>query len=160
MGYRTRLGKVSKKDHEKYKDSESFRKSYNPDFHTQLYEIGKYFHYTEHRKPFYNKFNIAEEHESEFDILDKEGLEGIIKVFEGYIRDWFNKATEYDKENYFKSIKREWVENIDKFDLAPYSLDPKQEMVKSWKYEYTIFQLVHIYRSFDWDNDLLIYSAW
>lgn len=30
-------------------------------------------------------------------------------------------------------------------------------LTHSWKYEYTIFNLVHIYKTFNWDNDMLIY---
>jgi len=29
-----------------------------------------------------------------------------------------------------------------------------------FQYEYAIFNLVYIYRTFDWENDYLIYSGW
>ena len=48
----------------------------------------------------------------------------------------------------------EWDNNW----TSPYSLDDSSDcIVNSWKYEYAIFELVRIYKSFDWDNNVMVY---
>lgn len=158
---------------------------YYPKEHTELYELGKYVAYNENNKfENYYDFDITEEMETEFHIMSKEDLEYIIndyhkKVFENYsfyLKILENKTiTEEEKEkfqiysddeaeckkvvvNFIKSKVREW-ENSDSI-LCPYELDKTKDLIQSWCYEYAIFQLVNIYRNFDWDNDYLIYSAW
>lgn len=34
------------------------------------------------------------------------------------------------------------------------------QITNSWMYEYALFNLVYTYRTFDWENDLLIYAGW
>ena len=42
--------------------------------------------------------------------------------------------------------------------MKPYDLDDDTDcIVNSWKYEYVIFELVRIYKTFDWKNDVLLY---
>jgi hypothetical protein len=45
-------------------------------------------------------------------------------------------------------------------DSLPYNLEKKDNITTSWKYEYSIFELVYIYKKFDWENDLLIYYGY
>ena len=64
-----------------------------------------------------------------------------------------------DVQVFINSKAREWGNKF----LNPYYLDEETTdgaIVKSWEYEYAIFNLVYIYRTFDWENDYLIYSAW
>jgi len=39
----------------------------------------------------------------------------------------------------------------------PYNLDRNSTVSDSWKYEYAQFELVNIYKSFDWENNIMIY---
>ena len=157
-----------------------------PNF-VQLYELGKYANYEDGRIPFFS-FDIYEECESEFDILTKEGLLKIIedyhnKILKNFeddfkiVEDSLKEFKDLDddseeitikvsKEGYFelyntlKSKVREWNRS---YKILPYYLDQEHSdgmIVSSWKYEYAIFNLVYIYRTFDWENDYLIYSAW
>lgn len=171
MGYRTRLGRLSKKDApdllkislEEWKDkgeSPQYESPASPKVHEELFEIGKYFHYeSEHKKPFYPDPEILKYFESEFEILEKEGLKGIIQWYHNKIIEVFSVS---DEELLTGAKKKLEVWN-NKFDLLPYWLDEERTdgaIVRSWLYEYAIFNLVHIYRTFDWENDYLIYSAW
>jgi hypothetical protein len=160
---------------------------YYPKEHTQLHELGKYVEYSsDHNFEQYYSFDIQEEFESEFHILTKEDLEFIIndyhkrihqnysfyeKVFKGevlteeekerfgiYFEDEDNKEAKRRVSEFFRDRVREWGDGP--FKLKPYSLDKEQDLIQSWQYEYAIFQLVEIYRNFDWENDYLIYSAW
>jgi len=42
----------------------------------------------------------------------------------------------------------------------PYELDEKPNITTSWKFEYTQFELVRIYKQFDWNNNLMIYYGY
>lgn len=210
MGYRLRLGKVSKADHEKYKEltyeqfEEEFGDScspYRPPFHTQLYEIGKYVDYSEGLSEFYKE----PDEECEFKIATKEWLEKLIeeyRVMTGeYMRNMLRcvmdimpdddrrvtslkeKGVEYSggisadiscgitnpqKEllSFFYGMYQEWTRGRD-FGITPFYLnDPdaseeeRKDIVMSWKIQYAVLNIVYIYNTFDWENDLLIYSGW
>lgn len=72
------------------------------------------------------------------------------------------KLTEAEIHTFFKlidhvrSMKNEWGF----MGLYPFNLDKGDEVSTSWKYEYSIFELVRIYKSFDWENNLMIYYGW
>lgn len=178
MGYRVRLGQIPKEVKEKvvgktykevveifgttaiYRELEGYE---------QLYEIGKYVDYSEGREPFFD-FDVYEEVESEFDILTKEGLAIIIDKYRIGIADYYKEMHEKmlsltpavirEVQNHFRSYTQEWD---DSYDIKPYYLDEEKsdgEISSSWKSEYAIFNLVYIYRTFDWDKNYLIYSGW
>lgn len=42
----------------------------------------------------------------------------------------------------------------------PYDLDKGEEVTTSWKYEYAQFELVRIYKTFDWENNLMLYYGY
>lgn len=53
---------------------------------------------------------------------------------------------------HIRSMRPEWTH------LTPYDLnDGRDEITTSWKYEYGIFELVRIYKSFDWKKNIMIY---
>jgi hypothetical protein len=61
----------------------------------------------------------------------------------------------YNMINHVKRMQIEWV------DLTPFDLnDGKQIITNSWKYEYGIFELVRIYKSFDWKKNLMFYYGY
>ena len=179
MGYRIRLGRVSKEIAKKYRNrdlrviSRYYEKRddapYRPDYHIQLYEIGKYVSYEEGRVPFYLKFDVAHHYESEFDILTKDGLKKIVESYHKNIKESYQQILDdYDEKKnvlkliaHIKNIQKEWGSGL--FKLKPYYLDEKKTdgaIVSSWKLEYAIFNIVHIYRFFDWEKNYLIYSGW
>jgi len=169
MGYRARLGKVAKKEKEKfiglsYEEAEKLIDKnsavYRPQFHTQLYELGKYFNLTQGTIPFYD-FDLEKECETEFYIMSKEQLKELIEEYHDLIYQNYEHLAQGNKnvQMFINSRAREWCSNF----LNPYYLDEEEtdgELVGSWQYEYSIFNLVYIYRTFDWETDYLIYSAW
>lgn len=43
----------------------------------------------------------------------------------------------------------------------PYNTDIEDEkIVNSWLYEYSIFELVRLFKKFDWENDVLLLYGW
>lgn len=54
-----------------------------------------------------------------------------------------------------RSMRTEWT------ILTPYKLkDGRDEITCSWKYEYGIFELVRIYKTFDWKKNVMIYYGY
>jgi hypothetical protein len=190
MGYRLKVGKVSKADYELYKDltEEEFYKlldptakwddeeeywdanvsMYYPPFHTQLYEIGKYVDYSEGLDEFYTR-----EHDwqgdSEFKIATKEWLKALINGYADDVHKWYKEQLDlirnpkaYTKsavETFYMEQARHWEQRF----VPMFYLDEERtdgNITPSWSKEYAIFNLVEIYRNFDWENDLLIYSGW
>ena len=47
-------------------------------------------------------------------------------------------------------------------DLSKYKVIYKEKecLVSSWLYEHTIFDLVRIYKTFDWENKCLLFMGW
>lgn len=171
MSYRARLGKVSKKEKEKF-DGKSFeevekmigKEMYAPDFHTQLFGIGKEANY-EHLCTSFFSFDTLLEEEFEFYVMEKDGLKEIINDYHNQVLDHYTKLKDQPDRYLVPFIHcriQTWSKEFDQF---PYYLDRDPDkcdgfIVSSDYYEYAIFNLVYIYRSFDWENDYLIYSAW
>lgn len=53
-----------------------------------------------------------------------------------------------------RSMRTEWTY------LTPYDLEKDSEITTSWKYEYAIFELVRIYKSFDWKKNVMFYYGY
>ena len=174
MGYHNRLGRVAK--HHKdavsgmtYKQAAEYAGKngavYRPTWHTELYEIGKYFSFqSEHLTAFYDTFDVSKECESEFYILTKEGLKELIAYYHSLVHEGLQEiaSDENRRQHYVDCKLRNW-DAKDKYNILPYWLDEENtdgEIVRSWDMEYAIFNLVHIYRTFKWDDDYLIYSGW
>jgi hypothetical protein len=172
MGYRARLGKVKKSEKEYWQNKSydevdeeigSENAVYFPPFHTQIYELGKYFNFTQGKTPFYS-FDVEEETECEFFIMSKQELKELIQDCHEIIYQYFERMAQGLKyedtpQEHVEDKARSWGNQF----INPYYLDEEKtdgEITKSWSYEYSIFNLVYIYRTFDWENDYLIYSAW
>ena len=58
-----------------------------------------------------------------------------------------------------RSMAREW--GIYSWgDMRPYNLEDGEQVTTSWKYEYETFELVRIYKTFDWKNNVMIYYGY
>jgi len=72
----------------------------------------------------------------------------------------FSKITDNQQNALFeildhiRSMRSEW--NC----LTPFNLEKGNEITTSWKYEYGIFELVRIYKSFDWNKNVMIYYGY
>lgn len=188
MGYRTRLGKIPKSEHEKFigktyeesrellADGEQF---YRLNAHTELYEIGKTCAYeNDHLTDFYS-FDIQTLEESDFRILSRDGLIKLIEAYKAdiseYYGEMFDKVADANKSNDLEELilpkevsgkilsmlyakKSDWCSAHSQIVQLESGKDG--EMTGSWRMEYAIFNIVHILKTFDWENDYLIYSGW
>lgn len=56
--------------------------------------------------------------------------------------------------DHVRSFRTEWVQ------LTPYNLENGNAITTSWKFEYGIFELVRIYKDFDWKKNVMYYHGW
>ena len=61
---------------------------------------------------------------------------------------------------FFLSNRSEQWDNPVISSLKPYDLSDKPDMVSAWDYEYQIWDLVRIYKTFDWNNKILVLTGW
>lgn len=188
MGFRTYLMSVPKTVWLEYKDKteEEFDNFHDLPNIKELCEIGKSWDFDDEKMT--SRFFTHEmdwESDMIFNIGSKEFLKEIIENYRQkivkYHRDLWetvkdlttqelrefklkritnSKMDENDiKIREFQSYFREKLAEWD--DLRPYYLDDELDSItSSWKYEYVIFELVRIYKTFDWENNLLIWAGW
>jgi len=165
---------------EKYGDDFYFR---NMPHFKELHCFGKYCDFPiDDTKDRFFTHKMSWESDMEFDIGSEEMLKTIIETFKAYIIEYHTKLYEVfkadknelrkwklqkitnvseprdpekltysDVENYFRGKVSEWA------NFPPYNLDKNRIFIDTEKYEYDIFQLVSIYRQFDWENDVIVW---
>lgn len=174
MGYRTRIGKVSKQEREQFKgktraEAEQIVAAidpcsaiYRPPFHDEFCEVGRY-HVFENNtdvEDFYD-FDLEDE---QFIIIGKNSLVSIIEEMRVAVAEHYtNIAAEIHAGknldyHAFQSLQRlsEW--NNQYYHTLDFT--DRSILTKSWLSEYAIFNLMFVYKTFDWDNDYLIFSGW
>lgn len=89
----------------------------------------------------------------------------VIAEYEDLLREkskysW-NRSDQLDRAKvYFNEKLNEWNNEIVP-ELKPYDLNKENDnIVRSWLYEYEVFELVRIYKNFDWGNNSLIFMGW
>ena len=186
MGYRNYIGSLSRKEYNKIKSltKEELLKYKNA--HTddddeyicvfdlpekKLHEFGKYCEFGD--KKFYKNFFENEELNEEYQeddelyIVEKDFLKHVIEFYTEKVKNIYlelikgvdntESITLEKAGELFKHIKgqsMEWNQ------LTPYNLESGEEITKSWKYEYNVFELVRIYKSFDWEKNVMIYYGY
>ncbi len=123
----------------------------------------------------------------EFYIVQKEFVEELIKYYTGMIQKYYKvmldpffegaeakagfmktEDTPMTKEeisgvykliDHVRSMAMEWGVAGWFGDTLPYKLD-SGDLVSSWKYEYSIFNLINLYKTFDWKKNVMIYYGY
>lgn len=62
--------------------------------------------------------------------------------------------------NHVHSFATEWGEMTFLSDMLPYNLNKGESVTTSWKYEYSLFELIRIYKTFDWKRNVLVYYGY
>jgi hypothetical protein len=73
----------------------------------------------------------------------------------------FSKITDDEQTALYKTIEHVRSMRTEWTCLTPFDLDDGKDIITgSWKYEYGIFELVRIYKSFDWKKNVMIYYGY
>lgn len=174
MGYRTYLGQVSKDEHDKMQ-----KMSYpylcekygdKGDDSVSVYQLVKELHgfgkYYEVDTSKYNHFFAKKEMQDHFTdhdfwVVDKDFLLGIIGKERQAMAEWYEECKSKTHAELVSQAERHASEWRGDFGVCPYNLDlSKPHLVDSWLRDYTVFDLVRIYKSFDFENNLLVYYGW
>ena len=104
-----------------------------------------------------------------FALLTKDDFKAVIEAYRQKVVDWFQSLLNPDKSQITTSKlskeerwKYEIEDKLDKwsgkyFGISPFDLDENKEAITtSWCYEYAIFELVRLYKVFDWENNDLV----
>lgn len=81
---------------------------------------------------------LGEEHTFDFSKITQEEQNAIYKIIE-----------------HMKQMHFDWAHN-----RRPYNLERGTAVTNSCKYEYSVFELVRIYKTFDWENNVMIYYGY
>ena len=149
---------------------------------TELYELGKYseiaFKLESERPSLFTSEELKERYSDYgFALLTKDDFKAIIEAYRQKIVDWFESLLNPDKsqitsdklskeerkhlerEHEIKGKLEKWSGKY--FDILPIDLDENRERITGdWSYEYAIFELVRLYKIFDWENDDLVLVGW
>lgn len=66
-----------------------------------------------------------------------------------------NKSIAEKQEEHIRDILREWEVGLT-IDLS----EERESITDSWKYEYSIFDLVRLLKSIDWDKNTILFYGW
>lgn len=153
-------------------DDDYFSPSY---IDNKLYELGKYSeigHKLEAERPSVFTSDELKQMYADygFALLTKDDFKAIIDSYRQNIVNWFDEllhpeepeegeeAEETQSEKWKKAIQSKLDAWSGKnFGLFPFDLDENKEAITtSWCYEYAIFELVRLYKVFDWENNDLV----
>lgn len=149
------------------------------DLCTEIYNFGSAYNNAEelykHGDALFQNIDMRKEfYEEKPIILDKSGLlcaieynrNCVIKEMEDLLSE--TSSCSLDKRSQFDRMKdyiyskhqewtafKEWGEQLNVYNINPDS----DNIVGSWYFEYQIFELVRIYKTFDWEsNDMLLFG--
>lgn len=140
----------------------------------EIYEFGKHvdwaFKMQEKNESIYGNGELKEFYNDERPVICSQDdfltaikiyKENIINYYKGLLEeeDKYSKLTiEQRCRNHIENQLSEWEND---FRLCPINTDLKVERINdSWLYEYAIFELVRVYKAFDWKNDTLVLLGW
>ena len=149
---------------------------------TELYELGKYseiaFKLESERPSLFASEELKERYSDYgFALLTKDDFKAIIEAYRQKIVEWFtyllnpdesrigsNKLSKEERkhlewEHEIKGKLEKWSGKY--FDILPIDLGENRERITGdWSYEYAIFELVRLYKVFDWENNELALVGW
>ncbi len=130
--------------------------------------------------------HFTEEHD--FHLVEKDFVEELIKYYTEKIRTYYRNMLEpffegseskagfmktketpitveemggiFELIDHVRSMAMEWGVTGWVDDSTPFDLNYDRELVSSWKYEYAIFNLVNLYKTFDWKRNVMIYYGY
>lgn len=189
MGYRQYLYQVDKKfveqirackTNEEYGEvfkenvSGNDEEDYFPVYHLgkELFEFGKHYGNSDEMYKHGDSLFTSEElnemySDYEAIVLDKEGLlcaiewqrEKVTSLYEDLTKE--KSADKYDDRSQFDRLLEHAMDYLRWWKFGSCDLEENSDHVaRSWLYEHTIFDLVRIYKTFDWEKYCLVFAGW
>ena len=102
-------------------------------------------------------------------VVGKEAVLLAIKIYEEKIKNYYNSLLEHkdgltkDGITPSQAAIMHVREKVDRLSWSSYidtREDKKYSLTTSWEYEYSIFNLVHILKTINWDKETLLFYGW
>lgn len=189
MGYRHYMYAIDKSVVEQIKDMtrEELIKRFMPQneqdyfYHgnlptEEIYELGKYIEFADQiqatGKPLFTHNDTREETEDyDFYVIGKEGWLKLIEIYRGFVVKNYKsllvdddkndlmvyepKTAEQKQKYHIESTLREWERGF-----AINTNENTEAITASWKYEYSLFELIRILKTFDFENKAILFYGW
>ena len=92
-------------------------------------------------------------------IIDKDGLMAIIHAYEDKIRDFYTSLlTSSDKVT--KKYIQDKLDSCVNISFANIDIKYPWVLTNSWSFENAVYNLIHILKTVDWKNDVLLFYGW
>lgn len=142
----------------------------------EIYELGKYIEFADQIQATGKRlFSSEDTHKAleEYDmyVIGKEGFLKLIEIYQKKVIDYYKSLLVDDKEDDFtvyepktskqkqkyhiESTLREWERG-----MAINLSDKTEAITHSWKYEYSLFELVKVLKTFDFENKAILFYGW
>lgn len=149
-------------DGDKYLDIREFLSSVDGEC---VFELGKLYYcdtlnrLEKHRKCIVDDTMREYIEDNDFDEIEADGLLEIIEYFREIVLESYQDCLK-DPEECKRHINSKIGDWSNKYNIKPYNLKKEsKKIVRSWFREYEIFELVRIYKEYDWDkNAIIIYG--
>ncbi len=148
----------------------------------EIYELGKYseigFKLESERPSLFTSEELKKRYSDYgFALLTKDDFKAVIEVYRQKIVEWLKSLLDPEDDPIIPSklskeerkrlaIELSIEDKLDSwsgkyFGISPIDLDESRERITdSWSYEYAIFELVRVYKVFDWENNELVLVGW
>ena len=139
----------------------------------EIYGFGKYVDWAlemqDRNESIFNSDELKEKYEhyqpvictqDDFILAINEYKQKIINYYKGLLdeQEIRGLTKEQRQQGHIESQLEEWN---NEFNIYPIDLNLNRESITgSWLYEYAIFELVRVYKTFNWENDVLVLLGW
>ena len=168
MGYRTYICQIKKEDYDEEKIKNNY--DYLREKTEELHELGKYYNANDF-EGFEIVHNLGDD-DREYYVITRDSLLAIIKDYHNKTLSYYKSIFTQQKEaDHYRDPElpidcvekklREWGDDSFKYGLYPYNLklnDPC--IVNSWSFEYAIFELVRVYKTFNPETHYMVYRGY
>ena len=165
MGYRNYFSRILKTDLQIFALSQDYE--FRREKTQRLYELGKYI---DPRILIVVK-DVSDwsEEETEYKAIELDSIKNVVKVYSDLHIHFLTKVSEKGKNEEETSLEdiptpaqfvEEQINHWCKAEKLVYNDEKDQEeIVRSWEYQYEIFEMLRIYKTFDSENHYLIWEG-
>lgn len=159
MGYRNYIGQINKLE---YTKSKLANLEYLREMTTDLHEIGKYFD-----APSFDVIDDVSDEDEEYMVITRDSLLALIKNYSdrhlAYLKSLkpeseLSKESVYDNSNSIERFVRNQIRSWSDPEMLVYNLKG-ESLSSSFEFQYEVFDLIRIYKTFNEDKYYLVYRG-
>ena len=136
----------------------------------ELYDFGKYADFADDMQIKNSSIFTSDDLKNRYEyyspvICSQEDFLKAIESYRNNIVNYFKGLLESDVKSQEERCKYAVKDKIERwsneFGVCPLNLDlSNSRITDSWLYEYAVFELVRLYKTFDWENNNLVLMGW